>query len=121
MTTQEQSFFRVEIRPAMASFDCAVDETLLEGAHRSGLNMFSNCQKGECGTCKVRIKKGQIKLAPFMLSALSMGEIDADYTLACRSYPRSDIVIVSELVGRVKSKHYKRAKSHKLKDSPPAE
>ncbi|MBT4890133.1 MAG: 2Fe-2S iron-sulfur cluster binding domain-containing protein [Rhodospirillales bacterium] len=121
MTTEEQNYFRVEIRPSMVSFDCREDETLLEGAGHSGLHLFSNCQKGECGTCKVRIKKGQIKLAPFMMSALSMSEIDADYTLACRSYPRSDIVIVAELVGRVDMQHYSRTKKSKKKASSPAE
>ncbi|NQV43497.1 MAG: 2Fe-2S iron-sulfur cluster binding domain-containing protein [Rhodospirillales bacterium] len=99
-------FHRVEIRPCGASFDCAPDESLLNGAARCGLHLFSNCQRGECGTCKVKIRTGQIKLEPFMLSALSMAEIDADYTLACRSFPRSDVVIVAELVGRIEPRHY---------------
>ena len=43
-----------------------------------------------------------------MLSALSMAEIDADYTLACRSFPRSDVVIVAELVGRIEAQYYGR-------------
>lgn len=102
-------FFKVEIRPYGASFDCAADESLLVGAARCGLNLFSNCQRGECGTCKVKIRSGQIKLEPFMLSALSMAEIDADYTLACRSFPRSDVVIVAELVGRIEPHHYGRS------------
>jgi len=101
-------FHRVEIRPCGASFDCSPDESLLSGAARCGLHLFSNCQRGECGTCKVKIRQGQIKLEPFMLSALSMAEIEADYTLACRSFPRSDVVIVAELVGRIEPRHYDR-------------
>ena len=106
----QQPKFRVTVRPYLASYDCAPNETLLAAAHACGLMLFNNCQKGECGTCKVRIKKGRVKLAPFMLSALSMAEIDADYTLACRSYPRSDIVIVAELPVWPEARHYERLK-----------
>lgn len=104
----ERQFHRVEIRPWNASFDCASDETLLEGSEKCGLHLFSNCQRGECGSCKVRVRRGQVKLAPFMFSALSMGEIEADYTLACRSYPRSGLVIIAEVLGNVQPRHYAR-------------
>lgn len=100
--------FRVTVRPYQASFDCRADETLLAGARACGLALFSNCERGECGTCKVRVRKGRVRLAPFMFSALSISEIDADYTLACRSYPLSDVEITAELVGWLESRHYAR-------------
>ncbi len=106
----EANLLRVTIRPHLASFECAAGETLLDGARRCGLSMFDNCRKGECGTCKVRVREGRVRLAPFMLSALSMSEIDAEYTLACRSYPLSDLVIVAELVGWPEARHYPRLK-----------
>ncbi len=99
MPNDESTGFTVEVRPSGARFHCNDDETILQAATRSGMHLFSNCQKGECGSCKVRLKKGQIKLSTFMLSALSMTEIDADYTLACRSYPRTDLVIIAETIG----------------------
>ncbi len=104
----ERTMYRVTIRPYDASFDCAADETLLQGSRKSGLFLFTNCQLGECGTCKVKIRKGQIRLAPFMLSALSMSEIDTDYTLACRSYPLTDLVIAAELAGWPQARFYNR-------------
>ena len=104
----EKQKFRVLIKPAGASFDCYSDETLLQASEASGLALASNCQRGECGSCKVKIRKGRIKLAPFMLSALSMAEIDADYTLACRSYPLEDLEIVTELTGWPQARHYSR-------------
>lgn len=107
----EKQLFRVTVKPCGASFDCYSGESVLAASQASGLALASNCQRGECGSCKVRIKKGRIKLAPFMLSALSMAEIDADYTLACRSYPLTDLEIVSELVGRQEARHYPRKDS----------
>ena len=104
----ENTVFRVMIRPYGASFDCYPGETLLEASRKSGLVLVNSCQRGECGSCKVRIRKGRIRLAPFMLSALSMPEIDADYTLACRSYPLTDVEILVELPGYPEARHYPR-------------
>ncbi len=104
----EHKKFRVTIRPYDASFECAADETLLQGSRKSGLFLFTNCQRGECGTCMVKIRKGRINLEPFMLSALSISEIDDGYTLACRSYPRTDLVIAAELAGYPQARFYAR-------------
>ncbi|MDC9720251.1 MAG: 2Fe-2S iron-sulfur cluster-binding protein [Gammaproteobacteria bacterium] len=108
MTTKSSNYYRVTIKPSMASFDCAENESILKGAAKCGLYLCSNCQRGECGTCKVKMKKGQVKLDRFMLSALSPSEIDANYTLACRSYPRDHVELVAQLVGHVEAKHYER-------------
>ncbi len=104
----ERTAYRVLIRPYGSSFDCFADETLLTASRLAGLPLSSHCQQGACGHCKIRIRKGRVRLAPFMLSALSMEEIEADYTLACRSYPKTDLEIVTELVGRPQPRHYGR-------------
>ena len=104
----EKAVYRVTIESYDASFDCADDEALLGGSRRCGLTLFNNCQQGECGTCKVRNRKGRVCLAPFMFSALSISEIDADYTRACRSYPLGDLVIVAEIAGWTEARHYPR-------------
>ncbi len=104
----EKTVYRVTIKPYDASFDCGRDETLLGGSRRCGLTLFNNCRQGECGTCKVRVRKGRVRLAPFMFSALSISEIDADYTLACRSYPLGDLTIAAEIAGWPEARHYPR-------------
>ncbi len=104
----EKKVFKVVVKPYGASFDCYAGESILAASQNSGLTLANNCQRGECGTCKVKIRKGKIKLAPFMLSALSMHEIDADYTLACRSTPLTDIEILVELPGWPEPRHYPR-------------
>ena len=104
----QKEIFKDKKWPGGASFDCYAGETILEASKNSRLPLASNCQQGECGTCKVRIRKGQIKLAPFMLSALSMQDIEADYTLACRSYPLTDLEVLAELPFMPMARHYKR-------------
>ncbi len=104
----EKKVFKVKVWPGGASFDCYEGETILEASKNSRLPLASNCQKGECGTCMVRIRKGKIKLAPFMLSALSMQDIEADYTLACRSYPLEDLEILTEMPFMPMARHYPR-------------
>ncbi len=103
-----QQYFRITVRPYGASFDCAPDETLLAGAQGCGLFLFSNCQQGECGSCKVRVREGRVKLAPFRITAITLAEIEDDTTLACRSYPRSDLIIAAELTGWPEPRHYPR-------------
>lgn len=104
----EAKKFRITIKPYGASYDCYEGETLLVASNKSGLTLANNCQQGECGTCKVKIRKGKIKLMPFMLSALSMSEIEADYTLACRSTPLEDVEILVELPGWPQARFYPR-------------
>ncbi|MBC8269348.1 MAG: 2Fe-2S iron-sulfur cluster binding domain-containing protein [Rhodospirillaceae bacterium] len=104
----DREVFKITIKPYGASYHCYPGESLLTASRNSGLTLANNCQKGECGTCKVKIRKGQIKLAPFMLSALSMQEIDADYTLACRSTPLTDVEILVEMSGWPDARFYPR-------------
>jgi hypothetical protein len=37
-----------------------------------------------------------------------LAEIEASYTLACRTYPLSDLVLAVELVGCPEARHYHR-------------
>lgn len=104
----DKEIFKVKVWPGGASFDCYSGETILDASRNSGLPLASNCQRGECGTCKVRIRKGKIKLDKFMLSALSMQDIDADYTLACRSYPLTDLELLAEMPFLPMARHFPR-------------
>tara|TARA_B110000881_G_C18241610_1_gene348868 strand:- start:181 stop:561 length:381 start_codon:yes stop_codon:yes gene_type:complete len=108
IVSEEENIFRIIVQPYAASFDCGSNETLLHGSRRSGLTLFNNCQQGECRKCKVRIREGRVRLGSFMHSALSFEDLRADYTLACRSYPLSNLEIVAELSGWPEERHYSR-------------
>ena len=95
----QAAYSGIVVQPYTAIFDCGPNETLLQGSRRCGLTLFNNCQQGECGKCKVRIREGRVRLGSFMPS---------DRTLACRSFPLSNLEIVAELTGWPEERHYSR-------------
>lgn len=50
----------------------------------------------------------RVRLGSFMPSALSFEDVQADRTLACRSFPLSNLEIVAELTGWPEERHYSR-------------
>lgn len=64
-------------------------ETLLQTARRANAPLSSNCEKGECATCMVRVRKGKVSMARNLV--LSEDEISLGYTLGCQAVPETDI------------------------------
>lgn len=67
------------------------DETLLQAALRQDIDFPSICRVGGCGTCKCRLKEGQVDELTETAYLLTEKEIDEGYILACQSRLRSDI------------------------------
>jgi len=63
-------------------------ETLLETARRARAPMSSNCEKGECATCLVRIRKGEATMA--RNDVLTKDEVSLGFTLGCQAIPVSE-------------------------------
>ena len=63
-------------------------ETLLQTARRARAPLSSNCEKGECAACMVRIRKGNVTMA--RNEVLSEDEISLGYTLGCQAVPVSE-------------------------------
>lgn len=72
-------------------------ETILKAAVRSGIEFPSSCRVGGCGTCKCRLRKGEVKELTETGYLLTAEEIDQGYILACQSVPRSDVHVEVEL------------------------
>ncbi|MFM2484777.1 YcbX family protein [Celerinatantimonas yamalensis] len=69
-------------------------QTILEIAEDAGVDLPSSCRSGSCGTCRVKLIKGQVEVGADY--ALSEQEIEAGYILACSCFARSDLVISQE-------------------------
>jgi ferredoxin-NADP reductase/ferredoxin len=72
---------------------------LLDLAECNGIEIPYACRTGECGTCKVLHKRGDVEmnLAECPDPGLDAGEKKEGYVLACISYPRTSCAV--EVVG----------------------
>lgn len=67
-------------------FSCKSNETVLEGALRSGLLLDHSCLSGRCRTCKAQLISGQVEDKQSMVVSSKNSEI-----LTCLAKPLSDI------------------------------
>ena len=84
--------YTVDFQPIGRRGQCPDDESLLEAAHRLGVELVSLCGgKGTCGRCKVQVVDGEVSPpTKGEEEALSPQELKDGYRLACQTYPRSD-------------------------------
>jgi len=78
-------------------FDCHKDERVLIAMERRGVSDIRiGCRSGGCGICRIRVVSGDYTTGK--MSRLQITEEDeADgLVLACRLYPRSDLVLKIE-------------------------
>ncbi|NOQ17337.1 MAG: 2Fe-2S iron-sulfur cluster binding domain-containing protein, partial [Methyloprofundus sp.] len=62
------------------------DGTLLEFAEAHGLKPEFSCRSGQCGTCKVKLKKGRVSYQQNITAKLAEGEI-----LLCSAMPAQSL------------------------------
>jgi toluene monooxygenase electron transfer component len=74
-------------------YRCAVDDTLLRAALRTGLGFPYECNTGSCGTCKVDLVSGQVTCLRADASGLSDRDRARGRILACQSRPATDCTI----------------------------
>ena len=68
------------------------DETVLAAAARNGLELPYSCKGGMCCTCRCRIREGEAEMA--LNYSLEPWELEAGYTLACQTRPRSKKLVL---------------------------
>ena len=85
--------FTVTIESGGIQFDARADETLLQAARRSGLQLPHECGWGSCGTCKVTLVAGETALLFAGSPAISPRDARTGRIVACQSMARSDLTI----------------------------
>ncbi len=68
-------------------------QTLLDALRINGSSISYGCRGGGCGMCKVQIPEGPFERGKCSKSVLSDTERNANYTLACKTYPRGDLKV----------------------------
>ena len=85
--------FLVDLEPVGRRIEVEPGVNLLEAAQKAGVDLVAACGGiGICGTCKVRLVKGQ--LTPLSLTEeelLSRDEIAQGMRMACQAQPLSDL------------------------------
>lgn len=66
-------------------------ESILDGAESCGVDIENACRSGTCGSCKVRVLRGQVKME--MDDALDEDEKAKGFILACRAMATTDVEI----------------------------
>jgi CDP-4-dehydro-6-deoxyglucose reductase len=75
-------------------YTCADSEDLLTAARKKGVFIIpTGCLGGGCGMCKIKIVEGQYERGKCSKAVLNDAEREEHYSLACKTYPRSDMKI----------------------------
>ena len=68
------------------------DETVLDAAQRVRSDLPFACKGGVCGTCRARVRDGEVDMVRNF--ALEPHEVERGFVLTCQSFPVSDEVTV---------------------------
>ena len=86
--------FDVVVLPADRPFSCQHDQPVLHAMIAQGLHGLSvGCRSGGCGVCRVQVVSGQYISLPMSRAKVSPSDEAEGLVLACRIFPRSDLVI----------------------------
>ncbi len=92
----------ITVMPSGHEFHAVEQETLLDAALRSGLNIDFRCASGSCGDCHARLLQGQLGARDFHDYRFSAAEKAQGVFLLCTAHAASDLVIEA---GEAKSTH----------------
>ena len=68
-------------------------ESILDAAHRQGVNIIAECELGLCGTCKAVRVEGDIAVDEDEPAGLTMMDLRNNAILCCQSYALSELEI----------------------------
>ncbi|MEO8343822.1 MAG: 2Fe-2S iron-sulfur cluster-binding protein, partial [Gallionella sp.] len=91
----------VSIFPSGQDFFIDGQDTLLEGALRSGIPLNYGCSGGNCGLCKAKVLSGQVKKTRQHDYVISEAEKAQGYVLMCCNTAVTDMAIEATVAGSV--------------------
>jgi NAD(P)H-flavin reductase/ferredoxin len=75
------------------TIDARADETVLAAARRHGLALASDCESGECQTCRGTLRSGAVSYPDGLEISLTEPDLAAGAALCCVATPRGDLVV----------------------------
>lgn len=93
--------FKVRIEPSGHELTVADKETVLAAALRQGVTLPYSCRNGSCGTCKGKLRSGEVEYGVYEEKALTAAERAAGLALFCQAIPHSDLTIEAKELAAV--------------------
>lgn len=84
---------RVSLSKSERSFSVAPEQSVLEAALDAGLNLPHSCKGGNCGACRTRLLRGEVRYPNGQPLGLSAAEVQEGYILLCQARAASDLSI----------------------------
>jgi len=69
------------------------DESILDAALKSGMDLPYSCKGGVCNTCRCRVMEGKVRMDRNF--ALEPEDVKNGFVLSCQSHPLTDKVVIS--------------------------
>lgn len=86
--------YQVEVIETGVVFEVNPEEKILEAAARQGIKIYSDCQFGGCGTCRVKVVQGSVHYEDdFLPMSLSEEEHAEGFAAACQALATENIKI----------------------------
>jgi CDP-4-dehydro-6-deoxyglucose reductase len=98
LTTDE---YTVRIEPHGRTIRVREGQPVLEAALAAGLNLPHSCKSGHCGSCRARLRAGEIRYPSVRPPGITAAEVQAGNILLCQARPLSDLVLEARLIARV--------------------
>jgi CDP-4-dehydro-6-deoxyglucose reductase len=84
---------RVSVAKSGRSFSVERDRSVLDAAIRAGLNLPHSCRSGNCGSCRARLIRGEVRYPNGPPLGLGAAEIADGLVLLCQARAESDLTI----------------------------
>jgi CDP-4-dehydro-6-deoxyglucose reductase, E3 len=84
---------RVSLSKSSGGFSAAANQSVLDAALQSGLNLPHSCKGGNCGACRARLLRGHVEYPAGRPLGLSDAEVSEGFVLLCRAHASSDLEI----------------------------
>jgi CDP-4-dehydro-6-deoxyglucose reductase len=93
--------YTVRIEPHGRTIRVRAGQPVLEAALAAGLNLPHSCKSGHCGSCRARLRSGEIQYPTVRPAGLTAAEAEAGNILLCQARPLTDLVVEARLIATV--------------------
>jgi len=90
--------FQIKIAGYDKHIICQEKEPLLIALARQNVSKVPvGCRNGGCGICKIRVISGEFETGKMSIKHVSPAEKNINITLACKTFPKSDLTITVKI------------------------